>query len=349
MMRRYRWLLLLLVSLLLSLAAGGTLQAAAPDQTVSVLASGEAHAPPDLALVTGGVDVSAATPRAALQAASMQLAGVVAALHQLGIADADLQTTGLSVFPLYGKPDQAGPAPDVTGYRAVNTLTITVHDLAQVDAVVDALVQGGGSVLQGVQFGLSDPAALEQQALADAVRRAQPLAAAAAQAAGRSVGAVLAIEQAGGSTPLPVGVGKGGSGAVQGGTLTVQVQVTVTFALLSPTVTVQLASVAGAGVSGQATLTSTAGDTQVTLDVAGLTPGQPYTSQLHAGNCAQPSASFTDLPQLAADAVGHATASGAVRFRGLEAIALSDLADGNHVIVIALAGQSVACGTIPAG
>jgi hypothetical protein len=111
-------------------------------------------------------------------------------------------------------------------------------------------------------------------------------------------------------------------------------------------VTVQLAPVAGSGVSGTAILTAAGDGTQVALDVEGLAPGATARATMQAGTCAMPSASFAALPDLTADAAGRATASGAVLFHATENVALAVMADGEHIIAIHT-DQVVACGVIP--
>ena len=74
--------------------------------------------------------------------------------------------------------------------------------------------------------------------------------------------------------------------------------------------TAHLEPLAGSGASGTATLTAQGGGTVASLDVAGLIPGGSYAARLHAGSCAQPSASFTPLGTLVPDATGRASASG---------------------------------------
>lgn len=111
-------------------------------------------------------------------------------------------------------------------------------------------------------------------------------------------------------------------------------------------VTVQLESVDGSTVAGTATLSASEGGTNVTLDVDGLPSDAGARATLHAGTCANPSASFAALPDLQADAAGAATATGSVLFRGTERVDLATLTDGEHVIIIQIE-QGVACGTIP--
>jgi hypothetical protein len=114
-------------------------------------------------------------------------------------------------------------------------------------------------------------------------------------------------------------------------------------------VTFGIAPVASFGVNGEATLFAIDDThTVVALALVGLDPGAEYVTQLHGGSCDQPSASFTDLPPLQADANGAATAIGVVRFHEEQDIPLPDLTDGDHLISVGLPGQVVACGAIPA-
>ena len=127
-------------------------------------------------------------------------------------------------------------------------------------------------------------------------------------------------------------------------------------ALAQQVVTAQLSPQGGSGVSGTATFTA-AGDvahaprledaTQVSLQVSGLPPGASAQSSLHAGTCATPSASAAMLPNLMADAMGRATASGFVLFRGAENVAFTIVADGSHVVSVTSGGRVLACGAIP--
>ena len=113
--------------------------------------------------------------------------------------------------------------------------------------------------------------------------------------------------------------------------------------------TVRLAPTTNAPMGGRVILTALpAGETRFDLSLSGLLPGKAYAIQLHAGTPGLPSASFTQLATVHADAFGQAAASGLVRVRGTAAIPLLDIADGNHVITVVGFGQTVAVGSIPA-
>jgi hypothetical protein len=112
-------------------------------------------------------------------------------------------------------------------------------------------------------------------------------------------------------------------------------------------VSAELEPVSSSGVSGTARLTAAGAATDVTLDVRGLEPGADALAFLRAGSCDLPSASFAALPDLKADATGRATATGPVLYQGREKVALSTLADGEHIIAIQSGGRMLACGVIP--
>ena len=112
--------------------------------------------------------------------------------------------------------------------------------------------------------------------------------------------------------------------------------------------TVRLDPTPGSTASGTVTLVALPeGETRFELQVSGLTPGESYGIQLHAGTPALPGASVTQFATVTADANGRANASGLVRFRGTEPIALLEIADGNHFLAVARSGHTVAMGAIP--
>jgi hypothetical protein len=118
-------------------------------------------------------------------------------------------------------------------------------------------------------------------------------------------------------------------------------------AFAQQTFTVPISTMGESGVSGSAVLTAVDGGTSISLDISGLTAGGTASAALHAGTCSTPGASAAALPALTADATGKATASGSILFRGTESVALSTVADGDHVILVHQGDRTVACGVIP--
>ncbi|MDZ4094498.1 MAG: SIMPL domain-containing protein [Paracoccaceae bacterium] len=174
---------------------------------ITVTGEGRADARPDMAAITLGVTTEGATAAEAMTANSTELARVLANLRAAGIADRDLQTTGLSLNPnwdnSYGSND--GAAPKIRGYIASNMLTVRVRALDNLGAVLDVAVKDGANSLNGVSFGVTDPAPLldeaRKRAVGDALHRAQLL----TEAAGARLGKLASISEGGGyAAPAPM-------------------------------------------------------------------------------------------------------------------------------------------------
>ena len=61
---------------------------------------------------------------------------VVDALKKLGIADKDIQTTTISLQPVYDYSTNTNP-PRLTGYQLNNAVAVTVRDLDKVGDAID--------------------------------------------------------------------------------------------------------------------------------------------------------------------------------------------------------------------
>ena len=72
-----------------------------PEHTISVTGTGRVVLSPDIADVRVGVSITKPTVKAARAAAAESMTRVITALKKLGIADKDLQTTILSLQPIY--------------------------------------------------------------------------------------------------------------------------------------------------------------------------------------------------------------------------------------------------------
>lgn len=177
-----------------------------PIPMLTVSGSGEARVAPDLATVRLGVIAQAATARAAQEQVSRAAGAVLDAIRKLGIKDEDIQTSGLSLSPLYsqGRPgtEEERQAPRITGYQANNSVTIRIEDLTKVGPVIDAGLGAGANTLDGVEFGLRNDEAARAQALADAAGKARAKAQTLAKALGLTLGNILEVAE-GGVSVLP--------------------------------------------------------------------------------------------------------------------------------------------------
>ena len=201
---------------------------------ISVTGEGRVDSAPDMAAITLGVATEALTAAVALGENNARLAAVLDRLRASGIADRDLQTSGLNLGPVMDYAD--GRAPRITGYAASNTLTVRVRDLAALGGILDTAVADGANTFNGLSFGLSDPApaldAARKAAVADARRKAQMM----ADAAGVKLGRILEMsENTGYSAPAPMfrdaKMAMAQSVPVAGGEVSHEVTVSITWAL----------------------------------------------------------------------------------------------------------------------
>ena len=146
---------------------------AASDGTLLALsAHGEVKVTPDMATVVTGVATTAPTAAEAMRLNREKMNAALAALRALGVESKDVQTTGISLQPIYrtGGISSGGRRP-IEGYRATNQVRITFTDLERVGPVVDAMIAAGGNEISSVTLGVRDPAPAQDAARREAVRR----------------------------------------------------------------------------------------------------------------------------------------------------------------------------------
>jgi uncharacterized protein YggE len=221
----------------LSVQPGRAAGAAATDtpaqHTITVSASGKITVVPDVARVNLGVTITKTTVKAVREAGAKAMTDIIAALKALGIADADIRTTNLSLYPQYG----SGSAPKVVGYQISEQIQVTVRDLDKAGDVIDTATAKGATDIQGISFELDDPVKAQNDARAAAVEAARVSAQAMATAGKVSLGAVVSITDATQPWPIPYGFGaqRGAitdlATPVQPGTQDLNATVTVVFAI----------------------------------------------------------------------------------------------------------------------
>jgi hypothetical protein len=187
-----------------------TRAADAPPPMISVTGEAKVSVAPDLAEVNGGVTTQAKTAREASDGNNKAMAAVLAALKGAGIADADVRTSRLSLQPQISPMRSGADTPTIVGYRASNSVTVRVRDIAKVAGTVDALLAAGANEIGGVNFLISNASKwldeARPKAIADARRKAEIY----AKAAGVSVGAPINISEESAVGPIaPRGFSQG--------------------------------------------------------------------------------------------------------------------------------------------
>jgi uncharacterized protein len=193
---------------------------------ITVLGTGSTTVVPDRASFAFGTVTQAATANAALAASSQSVARVIAALKKAGVAQADIQTSDVSLSP---RMNDKGDG--IVGYTASNTVTATIRKIGDAGDVVDAAVGAGSNQVYGPNLVASDQDAAYRNALKAAVADARAKAEALAAASNSALGKITAIVEGGGAVPLPMAAGaKGSSVPIEPGTQKIEATVSVTFA-----------------------------------------------------------------------------------------------------------------------
>ncbi|WP_282602716.1 SIMPL domain-containing protein [Paracoccus sp. PARArs4] len=214
---------------------GGTMSCGADHgpSRLSVAGSGQARVAPDMAVITLGVTTQGDSADAAMSENSTRQNAVIEALTGAGIADAQIQTSGLNLRPVMQYDE--GQPPKVTGYEARNMVTIRATDLARLGQVLDAIVGAGANEINGIAFQRQDgDAGLDEARIAavqDARRKAELL----AEAAGAQLGPILSMrESSGGRAPQPMmrmEAAMADSVPVQAGEVELNAEVQIEYAL----------------------------------------------------------------------------------------------------------------------
>ena len=183
-----------------SVAEPGT---ASPQGTLlSVSAEASAHRVPDVATLSTGVVTQAADANAAMRTNAQQMDKVMAAIRAAGIAERDVQTSGINLNPQYKYVENAPPS--IVGYQASNTVNVKVRDLSKLGKVLDAFVEQGANQINGPNFEVDKPDEAYDEARVAATRKAQARAQTYADALGLKVRRIISIGEGGASFPRPM-------------------------------------------------------------------------------------------------------------------------------------------------
>jgi uncharacterized protein YggE len=194
----------LLALMALSAPAGAQTPAlpAADATLLSISTQAQASQAPDVATLSAGVVTQAADGNAAMRQNAEQMTRVLAALKAAGVADKDVQTSGINLHPQYHYQDNQ--APKITGYQASNTVSVKLREVARLGRVLDALVASGANQINGPDFGIDQPEPLYDQARLKALKLARERAQTYASALDLRVRRIVSINEGGGAMPSPM-------------------------------------------------------------------------------------------------------------------------------------------------
>ncbi len=171
--------------------------------TISVTGQGAVWAEPDMATISMGVSHQSKTAQGAMDEVAQDINTMLDSLGDSGVEAKDVQTSQISLYPVWSSPDRDGNT-RVTGFSASVTLTVLLRDLDAMGGVIAEVVRVGGNRFHGVSLGFQDTSQMEAEArtaaVKDAVAKAEQLAA----AAGVSITGITSISEGGGGMAVPL-------------------------------------------------------------------------------------------------------------------------------------------------
>ena len=219
-----------MIALLSALAAASPAQALerlidiSNDRWVEVTGEGIVSAAPDFARVTLGVTTAGKTAGEAMAANAKAANALVSLIKAEGVAPADIQTTDVSISPMFSQSSSGQEsAPTIIGYSVSDNVTVMVRDIPRLGGLIDKAVGAGANSIYGIGFGHDNASALLDKArplaVADARRKAEIY----ASAGGARIGRLMVLTEeagrqppvtfsrayaAGGAAPTPIEAGE---------------------------------------------------------------------------------------------------------------------------------------------
>jgi len=221
------------------LASDSASAVSSPD-SITVVEDATVKSAPDEAVLTLSVESDGNDPATAMNRNSSSVSEVVERIKREGVKDEDLETANVAVYPIrtYTETGQE----KLTGYRATNSIVVTVSDPKQVGKLLSAAIEAGANNVSGPVWQLSDNTKAVAEALKKAAQNARRKAEALADSLGVGLGDVIMMSENSVQVPVYPVYSNSYSGKadaagivaetpVSAGTLDITATVTVTFAL----------------------------------------------------------------------------------------------------------------------
>ena len=180
--------------------APGSASAMSSSDTITVVGEATVKSSPDEAVLSVAVESDGKDPAAAMNKNSAAVTDVLERIKREGVDDKDIETANVTVYAIrtYTNDGQE----KLTGYRATNTVRVTLADATKVGTVFSAAIEAGANNVSGPVWRLSDNTKAVAEALKKATQNARQKAEALAEASGVDLGDVIMLSE--NSVQVPV-------------------------------------------------------------------------------------------------------------------------------------------------
>ncbi|MFA5995529.1 MAG: SIMPL domain-containing protein [Patescibacteria group bacterium] len=204
------------------------------EHTITLSATGDAVAVPDVARITLSVLQEGDTVADVVNAGNSKMNDILKALKEQGLEEKDLKTTAYNLTPRYNYEVQPYK---IEKYQLEQAVQVTVRDFTKLSDVVAQATAAGANSVGTPTFEVEDAEAVKSEARQEALARAKQKAEDLAKASGVKLGRLVSFAENEGtaSSPEPYPTMRGAADTIaptfQAGDKTVSTTVSVTFEL----------------------------------------------------------------------------------------------------------------------
>ena len=166
--------------------------------TLTVTGTGESKTKPDIATLNISVERKGKTASEAASVNANAAQKLIDALERTGILEKDIQTSNISINPIYKTNTGSFESESkIIGYQANNSLQVTIRKISDVGHTIDVIVLTGDYIISSVDFSLENNDAAEADALKKAVSDARRKADVVATASEKTITGIKTISVGG--------------------------------------------------------------------------------------------------------------------------------------------------------
>jgi len=146
---------------------------------ITVSATGEVYAKPDLALTTLSVVTEAKTVAEAMEENTEKMNGIIDFVKSKGVEEKDLKTTTFSIYPRYEwhKASEIPPYPEgkrvLVGYEIRQSLQVKIREMDKIGEILEGAASKGANQVGNLQFTIDDEDEVKKEARGEAVQKAK--------------------------------------------------------------------------------------------------------------------------------------------------------------------------------
>lgn len=170
-------------------------------RSFSVSADGKAVAIPDIAQFTFSVITEGGKDVGALQKENTEkMNRINAFLKTSKISEEDIKTVNYNVDPRYqyyscSERGEKCPPPEIVGYTINQSVRVKIRDFTKIGDLLSGVVAQGANSVSQLTFTIDDPTKVQDEARAEAIRKANEKARGLARAGGFRLGKLLSLEE----------------------------------------------------------------------------------------------------------------------------------------------------------